>query len=354
MTIINKLAILFFLLYFANSIGHAQDSDQVVYSPWQSGYYVTIDLHDYLLPAEKEAILATGITLVDYVPTKKYIAHVPAGFVRSSEWQQFPTIKSVRPISADQKIDATCENYPLPDYAKWHKEEYRYQVTFYANVKPQPALASLQEQKVRLIKEHTTSRVYEIACSPKQLATIAALPYVQYIEQIDEPGVPENNTGRTLHRANAIDTDFPSLRQYNGSGISVQMQDDGGIGPHIDYTGRVPNQFSENFNPSDNHGDHVAGTIMGAGNLNPKAKGMADGADLYVYEYEPLNDSIVPHYDKYNIRITSTSYSNGCNRGYSSTARDHDMETRQLPELIHVFSAGNSNGQDCGYGAGDQ
>ena len=31
------------------------------------------------------------------------------------------------------------------------------------------------------------------------------------------------------------------------------------------------------------YGDHVSGTIMGAGNLDPKAKGMADGAFLYVY-----------------------------------------------------------------------
>lgn len=321
--------------------------------PWQSGYYVVIELNDWLTKEEKADLQGLGVDLLDYLPYKKYLAHVPLSFLDALGWQKLQKIETIQPVEASQKLDATLWQEPLPAYAHVKGKTYRYQLTLYRNIDLALTIQDLQ-QHVTLLAEHTYSRVWEVECNKDEVSALAALPYVQYIELVDEPGEPENYVGRSLHRSNSIHTDYVSSRQYDGTGIHVQMQDDGGIGPHIDYTGRVPQQFTTNFNTGDDHGDHVAGTIMGAGNLNPKARGMAPGADLYVYDYEPMNDSIVSHYDTYGIRITSTSYSNGCNRGYSSTARDHDLETRQLPELIHVFSAGNSNGQDCGYGAGNQ
>ena len=50
--------------------------------------------------------------------------------------------------------------------------------------------------------------------------------------------------------------------------------------------------------------------------------------------------------------ITSTSYSDGCNAGYTTLSRELDQQTVDMPNLIHVFSAGNNGGVDCNYGAG--
>ena len=68
---------------------------------------------------------------------------------------------------------------------------------------------------------------------------LSDLEYIFFIEPIDPPSLPENHEGRTLHRSNVINTSFATGRHYDGSGISVMMQDDGVIGPHIDYMGRV-------------------------------------------------------------------------------------------------------------------
>ena len=70
------------------------------------------------------------------------------------------------------------------------------------------------------------------------------------------------------------------------------MQDDGEIGPHIDYQGRIDQSAATNS--SGNHGDHVGGTVMGAGNLDPNGKGMAHGAFLYVYGSSNNNYYSVP------------------------------------------------------------
>ena len=111
------------------------------------------------------------------------------------------------------------------------------------------------------------------------------------------------------------------------------------------------NGCSSNIN--NDHGDHVSGTIMGAGNLDPTAKGMADGSFLYVYGSSNNNYDDVPTlYQNQDVIITSKSYSNGCNAGYTSLAKDLDEQIRLYPSLTHVFSAGNDGNSDCGYGAG--
>ena len=82
-------------------------------------------------------------------------------------------------------------------------------------------------------------RDYDVTGVQTCALPICQLPYVSFIEPVDPPSLPENKTGRTLHRSNVINAEYPTGRHYNGEGINIMMQDDGVIGPHIDYTGRV-------------------------------------------------------------------------------------------------------------------
>ena len=160
--------------------------------------------------------------------------------------------------------------------------------------------------------------------NPEDLHLLASLNYVWYVEPIDPPSTPENKTAITLHRSNIINVNYTNGKKYNGEGINIMMQDDGLVGPHIDRQGRLDqsNCSGCSSSASNDHGDHVSGTIMGAGNLDPKAKGMADGAFLYVYGSSNNNYNDVPNlYQNNDVVITSKSYSNGCNAGYTSLAQ---------------------------------
>ena len=90
---------------------------------------------------------------------------------------------------------------------------------------------------------------------------------------------------------------------------------------------------------------------MGAGNLDPKAKGMADGSFLYTMGYSTQNytnsNAFPLLHTNYDVVVTSTSYSNGCNAGYTSLARDIDEQNNNYPTLIHIFSAGNNGSSSC-------
>ncbi|MBK7232968.1 MAG: hypothetical protein IPH93_12090 [Saprospiraceae bacterium] len=48
------------------------------------------------------------------------------------------------------------------------------------------------------------------------------------------------------------------------------------------------------------------------------------------------------------VVITNSSYSNGCNAGYTAISQIVDKQIWENPNLLHVFSAGNSNNLDCG------
>ena len=79
---------------------------------------------------------------------------------------------------------------------------------------------------------------------------------------------------------------------------------------------------------------------MGAGNLDPTTAGMADGSFLYVFGSSNNNyyDDVPMLYQKnQDVVITSKSYSNGCNAGYTSLAKDLDEQIRLYPSLTHVF-----------------
>ena len=195
-------------------------------------------------------------------------------------------------------------------------------VLLYKNIQISNEISMLEDFSENISDVNYSSNTVTISINPKDLNLISELSFVFYIEPIDPPGEPENYSGRTLHRSNTINTDYTAGRHYNGDGVNVMMHDDGYVEPHIDRQGRVDESFCSNCSSSsgDSHGDHVSGTIMGAGNLDPLAKGMADGSFLYVLGYSTNNYyQYVPNlYSNYDVVITSASYSNGCNAGYTS------------------------------------
>ena len=180
---------------------------------------------------------------------------------------------------------------------------------------------------------------------------IGALPFVKYVDAIAANPIPEDNHSRGLHRSININQYDPIGRRFDGSGVSVAVNDDGFVGPHIDFTGRTEqSDVAGDFTGT--HGDMVAGILGGAGNLNPINEGMARGAYLHIRQYNSSMPNTLTLYSNDNVLIFSSSYGDGCNGGYTSTTQLVDQEIHQNPEIIQVFSCGNSGSSDCGYGAG--
>ena len=305
------------------------------------------------LPDEevKTALSNAGITLLDYIPLNAYFAAFADNF--NAEAIMDIGIRSIIDVEADYKLAPVLIDGDYPDHAILEDGNISVLVSYYTNLNPDQTVNALRSEGYAVIMRDDFGSYVNLAIPISDIQHVADLPYVIYLEPVYPVPEPENYTGRTLHRSNAIATDYGAGRHFDGTGVHVELQDDGVIGPHIDYQGRILDQFlSHNWG---NHGDHCAGTIMSAGNKDPHAKGMAFGADLYVYGAAPSYpgfNSIPQDYGPLEVRITSTSYSNGCNAGYTSLARTLDQQVRTYTSLMHVFSAGNAAGDNCGYGAG--
>ncbi|GAB2944621.1 hypothetical protein GCM10027048_06850 [Hymenobacter coalescens] len=316
---------------------------------WQAKYYRVIQFERLPTAAEHRALAALGVQLLDYLPQNAYTAALPTTLDRT-RLRGFG-IRSVVPVEARWKYAGLLATQDQPPaHALRGSGRVAVVVSYHPTIQPGEAAASLAAAGYAVGERLDFSRQVTITLPSAQLASLAARPWVASVEYVAADPVPEDTRARTNHRANALATDYGAGRRYDGRGINVAHGDDGLIGPHIDFRGRVDQ--SSAGPDGGTHGDHVAGIIMGAGNLDPRYRGQATGAFNYYYSYPGNLTNAAAHYFTRSIRVTNSSYGETCNAGYTSGARDMDQQARRLPLMLHVFSAGNSGTSDCGYGAG--
>ncbi|MFC7356103.1 S8 family serine peptidase [Jejudonia soesokkakensis] len=315
------------------------------------GTYSWIQFYETPTQNIQNSFKANNIELIDYIPHKAYLAYIPNGvnesFLRNNN------VRGIIPVPASVKLSEALQNGDYPEYAT-EGSKILVTLTFYDKVSSDFVINDLTTKQISLKQQFKSATVLELAIPDNCLEELSNLPYVKNIELITAPDVKDDTEGRSLHRSSGLDTQTSAGRNYTGEGIGVMVRDDGIVGPHIDYQGRIDNSGASGSGAT--HGDGVGGIMAGAGNLNPRNRGMAAGSDVYVVNYVSsfLDTPTLNLINSGDVQITNSSYSNGCNEGYTSIARRVDEQTNDIPSLLHVFSAGNSNNSNCGYGAGTQ
>lgn len=298
---------------------------------------------------QRKKLAEEGILLLDYIPHHVYVASLPAGI--GGGQLLHAGIRSIVPIPQHLKVAQNLLELPYPDWAL-RQGKLEVSLKYYASLPLEEVLAYCSALGIEIVRQNGLNNFLLAAIDPEKVAEIARLPFVAYLDLAPEPGEPEDFKGRNLHRSSAIDTEFPSGRHYNGEGVHTLVRDDGFVGPHIDFHNRLD---QEDVNSdSGSHGDQVSSVVGGAGNLDPKAKGMAAGSVIHTLNYVPdfLDSTLSLHLNS-GVLVTNTSYSQGCNEGYSLTSQTVDQQLHEHPAFLHVFSAGNAGAQNCGYGAGN-
>ncbi|MCB0704855.1 MAG: S8 family serine peptidase [Saprospiraceae bacterium] len=314
-----------------------------------NGYYFRL-VQFYFLPnrAQKQAIEQAGIELLSYIPNNIYTAAIPTGI--NPQLLQDLGIRSILKLDESWKLSKRLIH---EDYGDWavEKGQIKLLLTYFHNIPQAQIRAFCGADNIEILAGNGQNNVLQIQVPLARVAELAQLPYTAYLDVIAEPGQPEDTNGRGIHRSNAIDTQFSTGRKYTGEGINIQTRDDGEVGPHIDFQGRVTNIV--NAPQGGTHGDGVSGIFTGAGNLNPYMRGMAAGAHLFVTNYvDHFLDTTLSLHQEQDVLVTNSSYSNGCNGGYTSITQTVDQQMYENPTYLHVFSAGNAGTSDCGYGAG--
>ena len=290
-----------------------------------------------------------GVDLVSYFPKKAYLASVPVNINKEDLLRA--GVRAVERMSSAMKMSRNIYTGEIGDWAI-EGESVRIVILKYPHVSSQAVSAQLADIGADVSDIHDDYNLIMATVDLNKIYEVPTLPFVRYVDVEGQPGEPEDTEGRSLHRSNMINAEYDGGLKYDGSGVAIQVRDDGVVGPHIDYQGRLDNLQTYGLVTTD-HADMVAGIMTGAGNLNPRAEGMASGSDLFVTNYDRsfLDITLQLHQDR-DVMVTNSSYSDGCNDGYTIRAQTVDKQIEENPSLLHVFSAGNSGTLNCQYGAG--
>ena len=309
-------------------------------------YYCIWQFYSTPTTTDRENLTNQGIEFVEYLPYHAYIVGVPSGFSTAN----ITGLRAIVPMTAPMKMSRALREPPYPSHAiKGDMAGVR--LRYFAH--SATLAAALSAMKVDVVGQNETYKVLTLWVPISELANLAARNDVQFIEFVSPPPIKEDRLGRTLARTNLLDAEYASGRHYTGEGVRVALRDDGEVGPHIDFQNRIV-QDAEPVETSGSHGDMTGGIMVGAGNLDPTIRGTATGAFMYVRDYfgDLEEDDVLTLHISDSVMAVSTSYSDGCNAGYTLNTVITETEMFEHPSFLHVFSAGNANNQDCGYGAG--
>lgn len=294
------------------------------------------------LPTLRQQFLLeqNGVELLDYLPINTYLCKLNTNVDRNLV-ERF-NIRSIVPLTATQK------------WISANQDDGNSISSIYLTLVPEGMSAfnkfiSRYPQAEWEVLSSGTHSVIELSLSPQLLDRLLAAPFTLFAEAVNEEATPEDAKANGVHGIHPF-TLMASDLHLSGKNVRVAIGDVDFDPTHIDFAERtLLNQTLQSGNST--HAEMVAGILAGAGNLNPAHRGVAPEALLYfLNSFQVINDA--SSLAEEGVVITSTSYGDGCNRGYTTFTQLADRQAQDYPQLIHVFSVGNSGVQDCGYGAG--
>ena len=309
------------------------DRDEII----EDYFYRLIQFEEIPTEEEQRDIEDAGILLLDYIPHKTYLAAIPEDY-------QNNLIEPLR-IRTITRLESHVKRSPAL------LDQEKIVLQYFQNLTPAFVQVFLQNKNIEIFEFRNNAHAVVICTNPSEYKTIADFHITQFLEPAETVVFPEYQPSKNLHRSNVLTPLQEGSDQFNGEGINIAVGDDGIIEPHIDFQGRIQ-QDAVIGDIDGTHGEIVTGILAGAGNLDPRMEGTASHAIIHMYhEFDAVKQAENLYQNK-QITITSTSYSDGCNRGYTSFAQLADYQLHQNNSLMHVFSAGNAGNENCSYGAG--
>jgi hypothetical protein len=331
------------------NISVVQINGSDISSNYNGSFYAWMQFHQIPNQSQQDAILASGVEFINYIAKNTYLVKLNAETSKSDLISN--GVRGLISVSPSMKISSALR---IGDLNPWAVDGTKAKLTLiaYDNISMDEVISKLQNDGVEILTHYRGYSVLDISISTDQILALGNYGFVKWVEEISAPPVKEDTRGKSLHRSSGLDTQSSTGRDYTGENIGVLVRDDGIVGPHIDFQGRIDNSSASGTGQT--HGDGVSGILTGAGNLDPSMRGMAAGANLFVSNYGSsfLDAATTTRINNGTVQITNSSYGDGCNGGYTNNTVNVDNQIFNNPTLLHVFSAGNSGTSNCNYGAG--
>jgi hypothetical protein len=302
---------------------------------------------------EQQKLKKQGITLLSYLSNNAYYASVNSQFYARGTVSD--NIRTKIDIDPKYKLDPTVALGEIPDYAS-EGNAVKVVVSYFKGAPAGTISNDLVQFKARGVKNLESFGQVYLTVSKDRITELAKLNWVQNIDLVPPPVVSDNLPGRSSNKSNVLNSSLSGLGYtLTGKGVKVGIWD-GNLEPHKDHTGRVKNKEYES---ASSHGDHVSGTIGGAGLLDPKARGMAAEVQMFGWNFNVQSNNLPVYAEREisaledGIEITSNSYGYSNTGGYSLRRYDtsdngDDALAIDFPYLLNIYSNGNDQTKNPG------
>ncbi len=326
-----------------------QTNDSLLQSArYGDNYYLLVQFYQIPNENQKKELKEKGFRLGMYIQQNTYTVVCPASKVMSLHSS---LIRTLIPVPKEVKTDAFVFE-KTPNYTQ---NEISLTLQTFPHSDIQEAIYSLQSKGIEVVWKHSSMGHIGVKIHGSRLWQIEQLATILYIEAAAPENESYNLPGTVLHRANILNNMLPGNRGLKGKGVILGEWDGAGLGVHIDLQGRTKNIDPFVAGTGANHATHVAGTVLGAGNLNPYSRGMAPESQLFAWDFI---GNVVMEMDtnlsKYNYVITQNSYGytpagDPCTvRGrYDGNSYGLDVLVNNNPYLLHVYANGNARSSNC-------
>lgn len=263
-------------------------------------------------------------------------------------------------VGISAKISTAILRNEIPEYAQLFDNQVIVEITLFSKDGLSSVTNEIKRLQGSILGKSDFFGMLKASMPKSQLATLAELDKIQFISLIEAPLENKNNIGRNRQGINLMNNMPKNLL---GNGVIVGVWD-GILRPHADFENRLINrEIYNDFTDAnqDDHGNHVAGTLAGAGIINPIARGIAPKATLLSYSFSDNNNgrinsntfvedevltAINPTNPSLGTVITQNSFGPTITtcaglENYPTRARRRDILARTFPFLTQCVSAGN-------------
>ncbi len=177
--------------------------------------------------------------------------------------------------------------------------------------------------------------------NPETFKKLQECPYIQFIDVGNRRAKEERENdlmGFRVNRVSAMQSRFPQL---SGAGMGISIKENPFDKNDIDFRGRVAN-FANFPSNATTHATIMASLIGGGGNSTPLAQGVAWQAQLFTSDFANLMPDNGANLLSQGVSVQNHSYGVGIENYYGIETQAYDQQCRLNPNLLHIFSAGNS------------
>ena len=298
---------------------------------------------------ERLQLAQQGIELLDYIPNNAYTATI-SGSLTTDLLSQVRA-RAIISLTANQRMQPELAQGNFPSRALHSQGTADVWISFPKTFSFETVQQELQSKNVEILStQYKDYRVIALRVAVNRIHELALLPCIEFVQAIPAADKEINYNSMFASRANAIKAPLAvGGKNLNGQGVVVGVGDNGDIQTHLDFTGRIINRAGEGPFA---HATHVSGTIGGAGIIQELYAGYAPKVTLLSQVLSNIITYAPTYVQDQGMVITNNSYgsvTDDCayNGLYDLTARILDQQAFDLPELQHVFAAGNDGFRTC-------